>query len=233
MKKIGIIGGLGPEATIMYYKELADKYKIRSGGFDPEIIIYSISLVEFKKSMDDHDLGSAVKILSAAVDSLVRAGADFVSISANTPHIVFDEVKEHSKVPMISIVEETAKSADKRSKNRKTGLLGTRFTMKSDFYSRSFRKYGLEVYTPGENDQDYIHEKIFSELTKGVIADKTREKFLEIVHSMIEKHSIDSLVLGCTELPLIFDQDYFGVNYLDTVKIHVESIVDFCFRHEI
>lgn len=229
MKKIGIIGGLGPEATILYYKDLVDQYKMKSGGVDPEIIIYSISLVEFKKYMDDNDLSSAINLLSGAVDSLVKAGADFVSIASNTPHIVFNEVSRNAKVPMISIVEETAKSAEKMSKNRKIGLLGTRFTMKSDFYSISFQKYGLEVFTPEAKDQDDIHESIFSELTIGVVSEKTREKFLNVVQSLIEKYSIDTLVLGCTELPLIFDQNYLGINYLDTVKIHVESIVDFCF----
>ncbi len=233
MKRIGIIGGLGPEATILYYKELVDLYKIKSEGLDPEIIIYSISLMEFKKSMDDNDLNTAIQILSKAVDSLVKAGADFVSISANTPHIVFNEVSRKARVPMISIVEETAKSADRISKNRKTGLLGTGFTMRSDFYSTSFRKYGLQVFTPAEKEQDVIHDKIFSELANGIVSEKTRAKFLDIVQSMIEKYSIDTLVLGCTELPLIFDQNYPGINYLDTVKIHVESIVDFCLSDNI
>ncbi len=233
MKKIGIIGGLGPESTILYYKELVDRYKIKSGGDDPVIIIHSVSLREFKKYMDNYDLISAVKLLSGATESLVKAGADFVSMASNTPHIVFDKVSQNSKVPMISIVEETAKSAHQVSKNRKIGLLGTGFTMKSDFYPESFQKFGLEIYIPDEKDQDYIHERIFSELTTGVIAERTKERFLEIVESMIEKSSIDALVLGCTELPLIFDRDYFGIHYLNTVKIHVESIIDFCFSDKV
>ena len=134
MKKIGIIGGLGPESTILYYKELVESYKIKSGGQDPEIIIYSISLLEFKKYMDKNDLNQVAILLSRATDSLVEAGADFISMASNTPHIVFNEVSQHSKVPMISIVEETAKFAHQLSKNKRIGLLGTGFTMKSDFY---------------------------------------------------------------------------------------------------
>ena len=130
---------------------------------------------------------------------------------------------------MISIVEETAKAADKISNNRKIGLLGTRFTMKSDFYFKIFKKFGMEIYIPDENEQDYIHEKIFSELNMGIIAENTKKRILEIVRSMMEKHSIDSLILGCTELPLIFDHKYFGINFLDTVDIHVRSIIDFFF----
>jgi aspartate racemase len=209
-----------------------DNYKKKSGGPEPEIIIYSISLAEFKEYMDNNDLTSAIKLLLRATNSLIRAGADFVSISANTPHIVFDEVSRNTKVPMISIVEETAKSADKKSKNRQIGLLGTGFTMKSDFYPKSFSKFGLKLYTPDEKSQDFVHESIFSELTSGVVTEKTRGKFLEIVQSMIEKNSIDTLILGCTELPLIFDQEYFGINYLDTVRIHVSSIVDYCYSEQ-
>ena len=229
MRKIGIIGGLGPESTILYYKELVDRYKSKSAGQDPVIVIYSISLPEFKKHMDNQDFGPAIKLLSGAMESLVKAGADFISMASNTPHLFFDELSQKSAVPMISIVEETAKAADKISNNRKIGLLGTRFTMKSDFYFKSFKKFGMEIYIPDENEQDYIHEKIFSELNMGIIAENTKKRILEIVKSMIEKHSIDSLILGCTELPLIFDQSYFGINYLDTVDIHVRSIIDFCF----
>ncbi|MBN2214570.1 MAG: amino acid racemase [Bacteroidales bacterium] len=230
MKKIGIIGGLGPESTILYYKELIDRYQSKSKGREPEIIINSVSLTEFKRYMDNHDFNSAVKLLSGAADSLVKGGADFISMASNTPHIFFSEISKKSEVPMISIVEETAKAADKISKNRKIGLLGTRFIMKSDLYPESFRKYGMNIYTPEITEQDYIHEKIFSELNKGIISENTKTRFLETVKSMIENIAIDSLVLGCTELPLIFDKEYFGINYLNTVIIHVDSIIDFCFR---
>src|SRR4030042_3982749 len=225
MKKIGILGGLGPESTILYYKELIDRYQSKSNGQDPVIIIYSVSLPEFKKYMDNQDFISAIRLLSGAMESLVKAGADFISIASNTPHLFFDELSQKSAVPMISIVEETAKAADKISNNRKIGLLGTRFTMKSAFYFKSFKKFGMEIYIPDENEQDYIHEKIFSELNMGIIAENTKKRILEIVRSMMEKHSIDSLILACTELPFYFDQSYFVIIYLNWVDIHVRSII--------
>ena len=230
MKKIGIVGGLGYESTILYYKELVDRYQSKSNHrWEPEIIIYSISLTEFKSCMDNQDFSSATRLLSGAVDSLVKAGAGFVSIASNTPKIFFNEVSSKSEVPMISIVEETAKVADKISKNRKIGLLGTGFIMRSDLYPESFRKLGMKIYTPDTSEQDYIHEKIFSELNKGVVSEDTKKRFSDIVESMIEKDAIDGLVLGCTELPLIFDREYFGINYYNTVDIHVESIINYCF----
>lgn len=231
MKKIGIVGGLGHESTILYYKELIDRFQSESNHRgEPEIIIYSISLTEFKSYMDNQDFASATNLLSGAVDSLVKAGADFVSIASNTPHIFFNEVSSKSEVPMISIVEETARVADKISKNRKIGLLGTGFIMRSDLYPECFRKLGMKIYTPDISVQEYIHEKIFSELNKGVVSEATKERFLSIVESMIEKDAIDGLILGCTELPLIFDREYFGINYFNTVNIHVESIINYCFN---
>ena len=231
MKKIGIVGGLGHESTILYYKQLIDRYQSKSNQREePEIIIYSISLTEFKSYLDNHDFGSATKLLSGAVASLVKAGASVVSIASNTPHIFFNDVNRKSEVPMISIVEETARVADKISNNRKIGLLGTGFIMKSDLYPESFRKLGMKIYTPDIPVQDYIHEKIFSELNKGIISEDTRKRFLKIVKSMIEKDAIGGLILGCTELPLIFDREYFGINYFNTVDIHVESIINYCFN---
>ena len=230
MKTIGIIGGLGPESTKIYYEELINKYKERANGQYPEILIYSVNLLELKKYIEENDLNSLAITLSDKLDSLVKAGADFICIASNTPHIVFDKISQNSKVPMISIVEEAAKYASKISTNKKIGLMGTGFTMKADFFPKSFNKYDLKIFTPDSSDQEFIHEKIFSELANGVVKNSTKEKFLKIAESLIKKYSIDSLVLGCTELPLVFDKEYFGINYLDTVKIHVDSIIKYCFK---
>jgi len=230
MKKPGIIGGLGPESTKLYYTELIDRYLNRSGGQFPEIIIYSVDMSEFKAYLGNNDLDSVIGLLSRAVDSLAKAGADFVSIASNTPHIVFDQVNENANVPMISIVRESARYTEKVSRNKKIGLLGTGFTMKADFYPAHFAKYGMKIIVPGNDDQDFIHEKIFSELVVGIVKDSTKKRFIDITESMIAEKAIDSLVLGCTELPLIFDQDYFDINYINTADIHINSIIEYCFR---
>ncbi len=230
MKKIGIIGGIGPESTQMYYSEIINLYRERSRGQLPEIIIYSVNMEEMKRYLEVKDMNLLVAMLSEKVDKLVRAGADFVAMASNTPHIVYDELSRKSKVPMISIVDEAAKYCRSITKNKKVGLLGTGFTMKADFYPETFKKYNLCIVLPDGNEQEYIHEKIFAELALGIINEETKEKFIEIAGSMVKKYSIDTLVLGCTELPLIFDREHFKLHYVNTVTMHVKSIIDFCFQ---
>ncbi len=231
MKKIGILGGLSPESTKMYYSELVKKYFSRSKGQFPEILIYSVNMSECKKYQEAGDLDSLADLLSNAANSLVQAGADFISMASNTPHIVFDQINKNTKVPMISIVEESARYAEKNSLNKRVGLLGTGFTMKANFYPECFSKYGLQLFVPESNDQDFIHNIIFSELAVGLVKENTRKRIMNIVESMIEKSDIDSLVLGCTELPLIFDRENPGIHYVDTAEIHINSIIDFCFNN--
>lgn len=231
MNKIGILGGLSPESTQLYYSEIVKKYLARSNGQFPEIIIYSVNLAECKAYLENKKPDTLAKVLSNAVDSLVKAGADFVAMASNTPHIVFDQVNQEAKVPMISIVKESAKYANKISSSKKIGLLGTGFTMKANFFAEEYEKHGLNLFVPNEIDQNYIHEKIFSELTSGIVKEETRNKFFDITKSIKEKYEIDSLVLGCTELPLIFDNEYPGIQYVDTAEIHINSIIDFCFNN--
>lgn len=214
----------------MYYSEIINLFRERSGGQLPEIIIYSVNMEEVKKCLEAKDMNSLVALLAVKIDKIVKAGADFVAIASNTPHIVYDELSRKSKVPMISIVDEAAKYCRGITKNKKVGLLGTGFTMKADFYPDTFKKYSLSVFVPDSNEQEYIHEKIFSELALGIVNEKTKERFIEIAGSMVKKYAIDTLVLGCTELPLIFNKEHFGLHYVNTVTVHVKSIIDCCFQ---
>jgi aspartate racemase len=146
------------------------------------------------------DRASLVSYISSAVDSLKNAGADFAVLSSNTPHIAFDEIEKAVPLPMISIVKETACEAERKGLKR-CGLLGTAFTMKNDFYKRVFSETGISVFTPDAASQDLIHGIIFSELVFGKVTDESRRVFMDIIRAMIAKEKIDSLILGCTELP--------------------------------
>jgi len=232
MKKIGIIGGIGPESTIDYYKLIVGAFhkKQLQLGY-PEIIIYSANLSSLMKLLEDNDWENLADWLLEKVLALQKAGAEFAVIGANTPHIVFDEVSTRSPIPMLSIIEETRMNAQKRG-FKKLGLLGTKFTMESDFFKSPFRDNGMEVFVPGKEDQDLIHHRLFSEIELGIIKDSTRDELLDIIQKMIDKHSIDGLILGCTELPLILDKDEFGISFLNTTAIHAESIVNFCIQKE-
>lgn len=232
MKKIGIIGGIGPESTVDYYKLIISAFNERKAGFGyPEIIIYSADLSILMKILDAKDWGGLTDWLLERVVALQRAGAEFAVIGSNTPHIVFDKVESRSPIPMLSIIEETRKYAQKRSL-KKLGLLGTRFTMESDFFKRPFIENEMAVVVPEKADQELIHHRLFSEIELGIIKDSTREELLSIVKKIIDKHFIDALILGCTELPLILTKDEFGIPFLNTTAIHAESIVKYCIGKE-
>ena len=233
MKKIGIIGGIGPESTIDYYKLIISAFheKQAASGY-PEIIIYSADLAALMKILEAKDWDGLTDWLLEKVVSLHKAGAEFAVIGSNTPHIVFDRVSSRSPIPMLSIIEETCRNAQKRG-FKKLGLFGTRFTMTSDFFPKPFKDNGMTVVVPDQEDQDLIHHRLFSEIELGIFKDSTKSELLSIVEKMIDRHAIDALILGCTELPLILNTDEFGIPFLNTTAIHAQSIVNYCMGKEI
>ena len=226
MKTLGIIGGLGPESTIDYYQSIIALYRERTtDGSYPQFIINSIDLKKGLAFMDASNLSGMADFLLEAIGKLARAGADFGLISANTPHIVFDEVASKSPIPLISIVEATCATAKARELKRLT-LFGTRYTMQAAFYPKVFSREGIELFVPERDDQDYIHGKYFSELVPGKFLPETRAGLLDIVDRMKAKSDIDGVILAGTELPLILrDPDYNGIPFLNTTKIHCEAAV--------
>jgi aspartate racemase len=226
MKTLGIIGGLGPESTIDYYQKIIALYRERTGdGSYPEFVINSINLRKGLDFMDADDLTGMADYLLEAIGKLARAGADFGLISANTPHIVFDDVASKSPIPLISIVEAACAAAKARNLKR-LALFGTRYTMQANFYHKVFSREQIELLVPEREDQDYLHEKYFSELVPGKFLPETRAGLLAIVDRMKAMSEIDGVILGGTELPLILrDPDYNGIAFLDTTKIHCEAAV--------
>jgi aspartate racemase len=229
MKRIGIIGGLGPEATVDYYKEIINAFKNGNGDLDyPEIIIYSVNMAHFIGLMREKKYDQATAYISEKIEGLKQAGADFAALSANTPHQLFDELKERSGIPLISIVEATCNEAKSKGLKR-AGLFGTEFTMNASFFPDVFKKKGIEVIMPGEEDKELINYKLFSEIELGIFKDETREMLIGIIEKMVREQHIDSLILGCTEFPLILTAEtYAGIPILNTTKIHVESIAKYC-----
>ena len=226
MKSLGIVGGLGPESTIDYYERIIALYRERTrDGSYPQFIINSIDLKKGLAFMDASNLSGMADFLLEAIGKLARAGADFGLISANTPHIVFDEVASKSPIPLISIVEATCATAKARELKRLT-LFGTRYTMQAAFYPKVFSREGIELFVPERDDQDYIHGKYFNELVPGKFLPETHAGLLAIVDRMKAKSDSDGVILAGTELPLILrDPDYNGIPFLNTTKIHCEAAV--------
>jgi aspartate racemase len=226
MKTLGIVGGLGPESTIDYYQKIIALYRERTrDGSYPEFIINSVNLRKGLNFMDANDLAGMADYLLEGIAKLASAGADFGLISANTPHIVFDDVAPKSPIPLISIVEATCTTAKARNLKR-LALFGTRYTMQADFYPKVFAREGIALFVPESEDQDYLHEKYFSELVPGKFLPETRAGLLAIVDRMKTESSIDGVILAGTELPLILrDAEHKGIPFLDTTKIHCEAAV--------
>ena len=159
MKTLGIIGGLGPESTIDYYGRIIALYRERTGdGSYPQFIINSINMKKGLDFMDANNLAGMAEYLLEEIGKLAQAGATFGLISANTPHIVFDEIASKSPIPLISIVEATCAAAKAR-KLKRLALFGTRYTMQATFYPKVFSREGIELLVPDPNDQNYIHDK--------------------------------------------------------------------------
>jgi aspartate racemase len=227
MKTLGIIGGLGPESTIDYYQKIISLYRERAGGGSyPEFIVNSVNLAKGLGFMAANDLSGMADYLLEEIGKLARAGADFGLISANTPHIVFDDVAPRSPIPLISIVEATCATAKARNLKR-LALFGTRYTMQANFYPKVFAREGVELLVPEPRDQDFIHDKYMNELVPGKFLPETRARLLAIVDRMKATSSINGVILAGTELPLILcDLDYNGMPFLNTTKIHVEAAVE-------
>ena len=147
MKKLGLVGGMGPESTIPYYHDIVYSVQKKLGKSQfPEISIESVDLFKVTGYCASKEYDKLVDYLFKAIDNLTKSGCDFAALSANTPHIVFDELKKKSKIPLISIIEATADEAQKKSM-KKIGLLGTVFTMEGDFFKKPFIDKNIDFYT--------------------------------------------------------------------------------------
>jgi aspartate racemase len=228
MKKIGILGGLGPESTVDYYKEIIGAFNSKYTHLAyPDILVYSANINELMTFVDDENWQGLSRWLLERIDSLKQAGADFVAIASNTPHIVFDDIKLKASLPLLSIVEATCNKAQELHLNN-IGLMGTKLTMEADFYKRPFIAKDISIVTPTEEEQRLIHHRLFSEIELGILKDSTRDELLAITKRMVEENKIDSLILGCTELPLILTENRHDIPFLNTSKIHCKEIVTTC-----
>jgi aspartate racemase len=232
MRKIGIVGGLGPDSSIEYYRIIIELYrkKKRDEG-SPELIIYSLNIKDMIDLVEYERWDKLVDVLANAVQSIAKIGADFAIIAANTPHAVFEEIKARSPIPMLSIVDETFRVVEHQGLT-KVGLLGTMTTMTRDFYPKVFARGGINIVVPGKKHQEFVHNKLMTELQFGRVIKDTKHRLLGIIEKMVEQNNIQGLILGCTELSLIFKKDEFGIPFFNTTKIHAEAALSYCLSDE-
>jgi aspartate racemase len=227
MKTIGMIGGLGPESTVDYYQRFIEAFRQPGSLAAPEMVIYSVSLEEVMTLAAKREWNHLVYLLVQKIKALHKAGADFAIITANTPHVVFDEVQEKSPIPLISIVAATCDRAKEMGVKR-VGLLGTKFTMEENFFALPFTAAGISVAVPSASDQAYIQDKLMTEIELGIFTDDTRKGLIDIIDRLVRQEEVEAIILGCTELPLILKDGDSDTPFLNTTAIHVESVVRYC-----
>jgi aspartate racemase len=224
-KKIGIVGGLSPESTVSYYLYITRTYAERYGNYDyPEIIIYSVNLENYHnwRRIDRWDL--IIDDLVACFKKLENAGADFGLIATNTMHKVYEQVVNRVSLPIINIIDETAFRA-KASGLNTLGLLGTRYTMSDGFYQARLAQFDIEALVPGAEHQELVHRIIVDELVRGQCTEKSRIKYIAIIHDLISRGA-KGIILGCTEIPLLVKQEDIDIPLLDTAHIHAEAALN-------
>jgi aspartate racemase len=226
MKILGMVGGLGPESTIDYYRSIIALFreKTNNEGY-PHILLDSLDVDLGIRLVEAQEWERLTGYLLDGFRRLADAGAEFGLMAANTPHIVFDEVSRLSPIPLISIVEATCEEVKGRGLKR-VGLLGTGFTMGGRFYPKVFERNGIALVSPSPEEQAYIHDKYLHELLLGTFLPETKNRLLEIIATLKERDRIEGTVLAGTELPLILRAETASdLPLLDTTQIHVRAAV--------
>lgn len=226
MKKIGLVGGTGPESTLMYYKELNTRIdQMTNGEAMPDLAIES---VDFRKAWTYVSAGEKEKLtdyLSEKVSFLRSSGCEIISLTAGTMHLVIHEIEKKTGVTLVSIPTAVAEEATNRGFTR-VGLLGTIFTMEQDYMKKDLIDAGIEVCIPDKEDRELVAMRIFEELELGIVKEETLKEFQDLILKMKEAQGIQAVILGCTELPLLLNEKNTPLPVLDSVEIHIRKIID-------
>ena len=224
MKRIGIVGGIGPESTIAYYRLF-----MAAGHTD--VTIDSVDVQRVLAWMQRAQLDAVEEYLAAAAGRLAAGGADVALLAANTPHIVFDRVASRAPIPMVSIVEAACAHVAGLGMQR-AALLGTRYTMEGEFYHEVFARRGVGLVVPPAPDRALVHDRYLNELLKNIFRDETRQELLGVVERLVEREGVQAVILGGTELPLILEGDaHAGAALVDTTKVHVNAVLGWVRDH--
>jgi aspartate racemase len=231
MRTIGLIGGMSFESTTVYYQMINEAVRTRLGGLhSAKIVLHS---VDFQEIVDLQKAGrwdAAAAHLGKAAQGLERAGADCALICTNTMHLVADEVAAAVRIPLLNIIDETAKALSAAGVRRPL-LLATRYTMEQGFYARRMAAHGLAMTTPGEAGRTVVHDVIFDELCAGIVRDESRAAFLDLI-AKAKDEGCDAVILGCTEICLLLDPDTLPLPGFDSTAIHAAAAVDYALAGE-
>lgn len=225
MKTIGLIGGMSWESTSFYYQIINEYIQHKKGGlYSAKCILYSVNFEEISSMQKTGQWQKCGEILGNVAKNLETAGADFIIICTNTMHKVVPDIQKYINIPIIHIAEATYNRI-KESGIKNIGLLGTKYTMKEDFYKNILIDKGLNVIIPEDDEVEFINNVIFNELCKGDIKAESKRKFLEIVDRLKLKGA-EGVILGCTEIVMLISQKDIDIKVFDTTQIHAETAAE-------
>ena len=226
MKKIGLVGGIGPASTVDYYLGLIERCRAEFGeNVYPEIVIDSVSLTTATDFFAQNNFDGNAQLMLKSLADLRAAGAEIAAITANTEHIIWDKIKDFFEIPVVSIVEATAAEILRKGYKRVL-ILGTIFTMKSGLYEKPLAERGITPIVPTDEDKEIIAGLFFPNLENGIVVPEDKVKMLEIVGRYVREKDADAVLLGCTELPLMIKDGDLDVPLLNTTQIHINAIFD-------
>lgn len=227
MKTIGLLGGMSWQSTVTYYQLINQGVQSRLGGLhSAQILMSSIDFAPMEALQQQGDWHAAGEILVKAAQSLEQAGAQGLMICTNTMHKVAEQVQDEVQIPLLHIADATGEELVAQGV-RTVALLGTAFTMEQDFYkSRLKDKFGLKVLVPESEQRALIHRVIYDELCQGVIEQKSRNAYLDIIGELAHQGA-QTIILGCTEIGLLIDSSQTDIQLLDTTAVHAQAAVDF------
>ncbi len=222
MKTIGLIGGITPQSTVLYYQILNDLANNHFGGVHScKTLINSLDFGVISRLQAEGNWNMLDDIMADAGLSLEKAGANIIVICANTMHLSIDAIRRVVGIPVIHIAEATA-GYILGHKINKVALLGTRYTMEKDFFKNILREHGIETIIPNTDDRNVIHNVIYTELAKGEIKEISKQAYLQIINKLINEGA-QGIILGCTEIPLLITQKDVVVPVFDTTTIHATT----------
>ncbi len=222
MKTIGLIGGITPQSTILYYQVLNDLASQKFGdNHSCKVIINSVDFAEISTHQKNNNWDELDNIMANAGKSLENAGASSILICANTMHLCIDAVRKSVSIPVLHIAEATAHQIVAK-KLTKIALLGTKYTMEKTFYKDVLSGFGIETIIPNDEDRDIIHNVIYTELSKGILSASSKKAYINIINTL-QKEGAEGVILGCTEIPLLIKQEDVTIPVFDTTTIHATA----------
>jgi len=226
LKKLGLVGGTGPESTLSYYKKLNEEIdRLTNEKSMPDICIESVNFRRAWEYVANDDREALTEYLAEKVRLLQAGGAQVISLTAVTMHMVFDELEKRTGVSLVSIPRAVCEEIEKAG-IKKIGLLGTMVTMEQDYMKKDLIAAGVEVYVPREPERALVAKRIYEELEKGIVKESTLQEFRQIIEKMKVENGIEGVILGCTELPLLLNSENCPVPCFDSVEIHLRKLVE-------